>query len=309
MMNYSEEKLWVVIPTYNRIADLMDCLDSLLCTDINKEQIIVVDNNSQDTTLEKIQGYYPEVVLIALKDNLGATGASNVGFKHAIKMGASYVLRLDSDTVVAPNFIRPLLEMISKDRQIGVVAPKIYYSVPSDEIWYAGADTHPWHFGTKNGHRHEKDNPENSRVRDVDYVWGAAMLIRADILRKTNGFDTDFFVYYEEVDFCQRVQKLGFRLVFVPNSHVWHKVGSMANNAWTAYQWNRSKMLLYRKHAKNLLHFTYLLIYAFLYAFEAHINKKNHGGNRGPIKSALKGLWCGLTEKQMNFNQPPVVKL
>lgn len=299
MNNNSEPRLRVVIPTYNRAEDLRVCLESLNAAGIEEEEIIVVDNASQDDTVKMLQHQHPQIHLITLQENLGATGASNAGFDLALKHGADFVLRLDSDTVVAPDFIKPLIETAQSDPEIGVLSPKIYYFDPPDEIWYAGVDAQPLIFGAIHSHRHEKDSPENSHLREVDYIWAAAMLIKREVLQKTNGFDTDFFVYHEEVDFCERVQAEGFRLIFVPTSHVWHKVGSSANNTWTAYHWNRSKMLLYRKHARNIIHKVFLIFYAFSYALGdallnlLHLRKKS--GNRGPLKDALGGLWDGLT--------------
>jgi GT2 family glycosyltransferase len=287
--------LWVVIPTYNRADDLLTCLVSLNEAGIIRERVIVVDNHSQDDTVQKLRNHFPEVVLMPLGDNLGAAKASNIGFEYALGEGAEYVLRLDSDTVVDPAFCKQLLDKAIDDLQIGVLSPKIYYYEPPDEIWFAGANQHPWHFGAIHGHRHEKDNLHNSQMREIDYVWGAAMLIKREVLEKTGGFDPDFFVYYEEVDFCLRVNELGYKLVFIPDSHVWHKVGSSANNAWTAYHWNRSKMLLYRKHAKSSIHLISLILFALLYAI---ISPLIHGKsrNRGPFRHALRGLWQGLKE-------------
>ena len=296
-LDETNPNLWIVIPTYNRSRDLLACLDSLASADINLEQVVIVDNHSQDDTVIIVRDKYPSTHLIPLDENLGATGAANIGFEYALEHGADYVLRQDSDTIVDEDFIKPLLAVGESDPKIGVISPKIYYFDPPDEIWYAGVDSQPLILGTKNEHRHEKDRPENSRLREVDYIWAASMLIKSEVLRKTGGFDTDFFVYHEEIDFCQRVKELGYKLIFVPNTYVWHKVGSAANTTWTAFQWNRSKMLLYRKHARNFLHLAFLIGYALFYAlWSAVINKKSRG-NRGPFKDALRGLLQGLTEK------------
>lgn len=293
--------LWIVIPTYNRAEDLIACLDSLMKAGINQKQVLVVDNHSNDNTIDLLSRNYPEVPVKALSENLGATGASNIGFEFARKQGATHVLRLDSDTVVDPNFISPLIEQFQADPDIGVVAPKIYYFDSPEKIWYAGADSHPFHFGAISSQRHQEDSPENKDKKEVDYAWGAAMLIKAEVLNKTGGFDTDFFIYYEEIDFCLRLKKIGYKIVFVPESVIWHKVGSAANNAWTAYHWNRSKMLLYRKHAKNGLHLIALIVYFLLFmSFDSllyYLKIREHSGNRGPLPSSIKGFWAGLTEK------------
>lgn len=296
MINETIENFRVVIPTYNRVNDLLECLESLAGAQIPPAQIIVVDNHSEDDTLIKVQEKFPLVKLIALDDNYGATGASNIGFTEALNKGAAYVLRLDSDTIVAPDFLPPLLNAAEKSPDIGVLSPKMYYFDPDDEIWFAGADAHPWHFGTINDHRHEKDNPVNNQFREMDYAWGAAMLIKRQVLEQTQGFDTSFFIYYEEVDFCIRVKTLGYKLVLVPESHIWHKVGSASHTALSAYHWNRSKMLLYRKHARNPFHRFSLILFAFGYALFSPLFK-GQTGNRGPFGSALQGLWDGLKIK------------
>jgi len=296
MTRPAEQTLRVVIPTYNRADDLLACLESLIKAGVKEEQVLVVDNHSEDHTVQAVRSHHPHVNLYVNEKNLGATGASNVGFRHALAQGAAFILRLDSDTVVAQDFLAPLLDAAAEDQRTGVFSPKIYYYEPSDEIWYAGADAHPWHFGAIRQHRHEKDAPENSCKHEVDYVWGACMLISRHVLEATGGFDLDFFVYFEEVDFCRRVQELGCRLAFIPESHIWHKVGSSAENAWTAYHWNKSKMLLYRKHARNAFHRLGLVIFAYTYAFITPVYKRR-AGNRGPLKDALRGLGDGLKVK------------
>ena len=115
------------------------------------------------------------------------------------------------------------------------------------------------------------------------------MLIRRQVLEKTRGFDTDFFVYYEELDFCRRVQKLEYKIFYEPQSKIWHKVGSSANNAWIAYHWNRSKMLFFKKHAKNTPHQVAMVACAFLYEFFDEVMKvfalRDKSGNRGPLNT------------------------
>lgn len=285
--------LWVVIPTYNRSSDLTACLGSLLNAGISEDIIIIVDNNSEDDTVTRVQNDHPGTHIIKLTENKGATGASNIGFDYALSHGAELILRLDSDTVVASDFLDPLIQRAINDPQAGIIGPKIYYFDSPDEIWYAGVNAHPWHFGGIQDFRHEKDTPATCYPREVDYVWGAAMLIKSELLQKTKGFDTQFFIYYEEVDLCKRSKKLGYKIFFEPESHVWHKVGSTIYNKWTAFHWNRSKVLLYRKHAQNFLHLWLLIGYAQAYAlFAALFFGKSR--NRGPICPTLKGIWSGL---------------
>lgn len=291
-------KFWIVIPTFNRADDLIATLDSLTKSEVNMEQVVIVDNGSKDDTVEKMQKHYPEIHLLALEKNIGATGGSNAGFDFALAHGADYVIRMDSDIEVDPDFLAPLVEVANSDPKIGVIGPKIYYYNPPDEIWYAGVEAKDSLFNITDGFRHQKDSPANSHQREVDYAWGATMLISREVLEKTGGFDTDFFIYHEEMDFCERVRGLGYRIFFVPESKIWHKVGSEVNNAFTAYHWNKSKIIFFRKHASNIFLNIYFIFYVFAYAFadalfhELKLRKKSR--NRGPLKDALHGLLDGL---------------
>jgi len=298
----NRDSFWVVIPTYNRIDDLIATLDSLTKSEVNMNQVIVIDNGSKDDTVVKMQSCYPNVHLLALETNIGATGGSNTGFDYALKQGADYVIRMDSDIEVDPGFLAPLIEMANSDSNIGIISPKIYFFDPPDRIWYGGVESKGRFFKISDGFRGQGDSPENSSIRKVDYVWGATMLINCEVLKKTGGFDTDFFVYYEEFDFCDRTQTLGYKIIYVPESKIWHKVGSISYNAFTAYNWNKSKMIFIRKHAPNIIGKLYYILYAFAFAFfYAFVDIITHAlklrkrvGNRGPFKDAIHGLWNGL---------------
>lgn len=289
--------VWVVIPTWNRVTDLIACLESLEKVNYSPLHILVVDNASQDNTTGIVSEKFPDVHLLTLEENKGAPQASNIGFEYTLNKGADFVLRLDSDTVVSPDFLTPLVSKMIDSPEIGVISPKIYYYEPPDVLWYAGVDAHPFHFGATHDLQNQKDSTKANQSRIVDYAWGAAMLIRREVLEKTGGFDPQFFIYYEEIDFCQRIQDLGYHIYYLAESEIWHKVGIQHTNGWTAYQWNRSKMILFRKHARNLLHKISLILYAITYAFISPVIKGNNTGNRGPLRSALKGLYDGFRLK------------
>jgi hypothetical protein len=287
-----------VIPTYNRADDLIATLDSLNKSEVKMSQVVVVDNGSVDDTVEKMEIHYPKVHLLKLESNIGATGGSNAGFDFVLAKGADYIIRMDSDIEVDPGFLTPLIKVANSDPKIGIISPKIYYYDNPNEIWYGGVDKSWLLLNVKDKARHTPDSPSNSEIREVDYAWGATMLIDANLLRETNGFDTQFFIYYEEMDFCNRAKSLGYKIIFVPKSKTWHKVGSIAYTPFTAYHWNRSRIIYIRKHALNTITKMFYIGVAFAYAFidalffVLKLQKKM--GNRGPLKATLNGLWAGL---------------
>ena len=300
-MKKSEKVVWVVIPTWNRHDDLLACLDSLSQATYQPLEILIVDNASDDGSADSAESLFPHVTVIRLSENLGAPRASNIGFEIALSSGADYVLRLDSDTIISPDFLNPLVKKLEEYPKIGVISPKIFYHDQPELIWYAGVNAHPWHYGSINDQINKKNNEINDQSRVVDYVWGAAMLIRREILEKTQGFDPDFFIYYEEIDFCIRVKELGYHLYYYADSIIWHKVGTLNPTAWSGYYWNLSKIILYRKHARDKIHLLLLMLYVFIYSLvDALFNLlslRKFPHNRGPLRSSIHGLWDGLHKK------------
>ena len=297
-MNKSRKVVWIVIPTWNRCNDLLECLDSLSQVTYQPLEILVIDNASNDGSADSVFKLFPDVNVIRLPENLGAPKASNIGFKHALNNGANYVLRLDSDTIVSTGFLEPLVKKAEEDPKIGVISPRIFYYDPPNLIWYAGVDAHPWHFGSVNDQINKRVSEISDQSRIVDYVWGAAMLIKREVLEKTKGFDPDFFIYYEEVDYCLRVKDLGYKLFYLAESEIWHKVGTQNPTAWTGYHWNLSKAKLFRKHAFNKAHLIFLMIYSLGYSLCDYllnmVGIRKYPRNRGPINNSLKGLWDGF---------------
>ena len=286
--------VWVVIPTWNRRVDLLECLDSVARQTYQPLRVVVVDNGSTDGSVAAVRAHFPQVCILALDRNLGAAEASNAGFRYALERDAQYVFRLDSDAIVDSAAIGHLVGA-ARSPAIGVFSPKIYYYDDPTRIWYGGALRRRWHFGAYDAARGRRDTPSSNIERDVDYAWSTGMLLSRAVIEATGGFDPNFLVYYEEVDFCLRARRAGFRIRYVPAAILWHKVGSRAHSPWVAEQWNRSKMLLYRKHSHGWQRWS-LIAYAYAYALWSALRQAppDHG-NRGPLRAALKGLYAGLT--------------
>ena len=285
--------VWIVIPTWNRCADLLECLASVQALDYVNKKIVVVDNASTDGTATVVQSQFPHVDLIPLAKNLGAAAASNAGFDYALSKGADFVLRLDSDTVLATDFLTRLVQAAQTGANTGVVVGKIYYHADPHRIWSLGARRTSWLYGTAELARDQLDSPAYERVQEIDYAWSTGMLLSRQALIATKGFDPDFFVYYEEMDLCERIRAAGLRLYSIPTAKMWHKIGTLNRSRWVAHNWARGKMLFFRKHSRGLHRFT-LILYAYAYAIFRTIRPKQNAGNRGPLTAALSGLTAGL---------------
>lgn len=285
--------IWVVIPTYNRSDDLVECLQTVMALEGGPYPILIVDNGSTDDTTEKVKTHFPNCKLIELKENKGAAIAANIGFNYALNEGAEFILRLDSDTILSPDFLIHLLNEAKADSQIGILTGKIFYHATPTKIWSLGALQKRYTLGAIELARNQQDDLRYSYPQDVDFAWATGMMLTKAVLKATSGFDPDFFVYYEEADLCLRAKRLGFRIRSVPTATMWHKIGQSTRSPRVAKNWSRSKMIYFRKHSHGW-HTFFLITYAYFYAIAHALRQTKNGGNRGPFIAAIKGLTAGL---------------
>jgi len=302
-MTLSPLSVWIVIPTYNRSRDLVECLNSVIALKGGPYSVLIVDNGSTDDTLHQVDMLFPNCLVKQLHQNTGAAEAANIGFSHALANGADLILRLDSDTIVAPDFLIELIHELEKEPKVGILTGKIFYYSNPSIIWSIGAIQKKFDLGAIEIARDREDSPRFQAPQDVDLAWAAGLLLTNDVLNATGGFDPAFFVYYEEADLCLRAKKLGYRIRSVPSAKMWHKIGQSERSSWIARNWSRSKIIYFRKHSHGL-HKMLLILYAYFYAVFHALKKTKRGGNRGPLLAALKGLTQGLLSQiQHNENE------
>jgi GT2 family glycosyltransferase len=201
-------------------------------------QIVLVDNGSTDDSLPTlIQKYQtnPKIKILSLLQNLGYAGGNNFGIDYALKNNFDYVLLINNDVLVDPEFLQNLVKATKKD-PISILGPKIYFA-PGFEyhkdrykkneigrvIWSAGGVIDWNNVYASNIGIDEVDNGQfdNSNLK-ADFISGCCILVNTEIFRKIGKLDDDFFMYLEDVDFCQRAKKHGFSLNYVPKSIIWH---------------------------------------------------------------------------------------
>lgn len=217
--------------SYNSADYIVPCVRSVVSSDYDPLELTIVDNASSDNSVQVartafVDSQLPGQVLV-LEKNLGCAGGNNAGWRAAT---GRFVIFLNPDTEVLPNFISELVAPLH-DSSIGATGAKIYYP-GSRKLQHAGAYLLPNgltnHYGAG-----EEDRGQHDAPRDVDYVTGAGFAIRRDVLEKVRGFDEDFFpAYFEEVDLCTRVRRMGLRIRYVPTAVMYHheSVSLLANS-------------------------------------------------------------------------------
>lgn len=215
----------ILVLNFNSTKMSESCLASLSRIDYPNYRIILIDNGSDDCSIEEIVSNYPEVMFIDLETNLGFAMGNNIGLTKALGLGADYCLLLNNDTEVAPDFLTRLVDTMESDPAIAITGPMIYYSDAPEVIWSAGGSINTRLGTTKMLGIGQIDRGQyGSRPRQVDYVTGCAMGVRASILNQVGMLDPRFFMYYEEVEWCSRIKKMNHLVVHVPSSKVWHKI-------------------------------------------------------------------------------------
>lgn len=289
---YESEKVpsvWVVIPTWNRKDEIQECLNSVLVSDYINLNIVVIDNGSTDDTAHLISENYPQINLIQLNKNIGASAASNMGFEYALKKGAKYLLRLDSDMLIDKSMISEMVKFAVSDSSLGLIFPKILRYDQPDIIWYTGAKRHSFFIVSRAKDFNVKDGGGESSNFEIDFAPSAAILLSATVVKKTKGFDEDYFVYFEDYDLCIRIKKLDKNIFYCPAAKAWHKIGSDKLSDFGLMQYQKSKMIFYRKHSSGM-HSFLLIIFSFFHIIYRSMFKAS--GEH--IKPALKGMIKGL---------------
>ena len=209
----SSPKVSIIIVNYNGKELLQKCLDSLLKVNYNNFEIILVDNNSTDGSVEFITKNYPSLIIIKLDSNKGFAEPNNVAAK--ISKG-KYLLFLNNDTVVTPNFISEMVKVMETDKKIAICQSLLLK--PDGSVDSSGDFID--HLGVVYNSKTKIDE-----IREVSSARGASMLVRSDIFEKLDGFDQKFFVTFEDVDLCWRSWILGYRVLIIPTSIVYHEGG------------------------------------------------------------------------------------
>lgn len=259
--------VFISIINFNGTANTLECLHSLekLVLKNFKVSIVVIDNGSVSEFRIKNLELRNDVKIIRSEKNLGFSGGQNMGIRYALENGADYVLVLNNDTIVDKNLIEELLNAAEKDKNIGIVVPKIYFAHGFEfhkdryskkdlgkVFWYVGGEMDwkniiGYHRGVD-----EVDHGQYDRIEQVDFASGCCMLVKREIFENVGFFDEKFYLYYEDSDLCERIRRSGYSIVYCPKAILWHKNAGSAGGSGSElqdYYITRNRMLFGFRYA------------------------------------------------------------
>lgn len=240
----------VVIVNWNGLGDLPDCLRSLRDSRLDL-RVLMVDNGSQDESVEWTRKHHPEVEVIETGENLRWAGGNNVALRLLRDEGCQgYVLLLNNDTIVPEGSLDRLVEAMDDTPDAWAATPRICYAANPALIWYDGGLVGRFSGWVRHAGLRKMAGKLDYNRRFIDYGTGCALLIRGRVLEDVGLLDESFHFYGEDADYSLRLRAAGGRILHVPRALVLHKVSASVGAASPRKAWlrSRSHMRLLGRH-------------------------------------------------------------
>jgi GT2 family glycosyltransferase len=236
----------IIVLNWNGKKDTLACLNSLEKLSYPHFETIVVDNGSNDDSVPAIRAQFPHVHLIENQTNLGFSEGNNVGMRVALEHNAQLLFLLNNDTIVAPDILERFIEMFQSNPQAGILGAKIFLHDQQDTIDHLGGTWNP-KTGTFTfiGLREKEDPSRWQTPQEIDYVCGAGLIVKREVVEKIGLLEPRFFLIWEESDFCFRARRAGYLTFTCPQAKLWHKVSAsfVGGKPHSTYFWWRNRLL------------------------------------------------------------------
>lgn len=250
-------KVFIIILNYNGKDTIKQCLGSAFQLDYPNLEVVMVDNDSSDGSLELAKEFFPRAHFIKNEKNIGFAAGNNIGIRFALEKMADYIFLLNNDAVIKEDTVSKLVNVAEREGSIGIVGP-IVYKDNSDTIWFAGGKLN-W-ITMRASHVYEifSDSPYKTQ-----YVSGCAILIKKEVFKKIGLLDERFFLYYEDADFCIRASRSGLYSLVVPNASAFHFEKSEGDKKAKTYWLVLSGLSFFKKNTSLFLK-PWINLYIFL---------------------------------------------
>jgi len=264
--------LSIIVTSYKSPAILKICLNSIINSLENKKidyELIVLDSESDETTIDMMEEDFPNIKFIPHEDNTGTSKLWNEGIRLA---DGKYIGIFNSDMIFQDDSIQKMLEKIKSDNKIGLLGPALLDFDGSTQFSCYGAFYSPWlilcrrtflgktFLGKKSVNKFLMKDWDHKETRGVHWVMGSAMMTSAEAIKKIGLLDERFFMYFEDVDWCRRAWESGLRVVYYPEAKIYHYHGK--GSAKKAWFWAPFVDYLAKAHIKSGL------IYLWKYKFK-----------------------------------------
>lgn len=299
----------IVLLNWNGLSDTVECLDSLKKVQYANYRVVVVDNASKDNEAPQlIQKYGDFIHVIENRENYGFSGGSNVGIRYAIDIcAANYVLLLNNDTVVAPDFLNQMVDAMETDVNIGMAGAKTYY-YGSNRIQFAwggmnlciGQPLYVPKYAAGKIKEAPEDKGQYNDVTEADWISGCCMLIRDKVIKDIGFLNECYFAYFEDIEYCHRARKGGYSVVYIPAARIWHKSRGSGSRtgSYAIYLNTRNRFWFMKEYASRFQYVCFIIYFFVLYIWLAAIYHGIVSASIINLKSFFNGVGDGLKRKR-----------
>jgi len=289
----------IISVNFNQPEVTIDFLKSILhYTDISAVEVILVDNGSREDHGSAFVAAFPGLVYIRSAENLGFAGGNNLGIKQAT---GDYLLLLNNDTEVTANLIGELSGELERDESIGLVSPLLLYFDAPEVIQYAGFSKMNYltcRNSVIGGMEINKGQYDNDS-RETAFCHGAAMMCRRADLAQVGLMEDQFFLYYEELDWCEKFKRAGKKIWFTGRATVFHKESMSVGkeSSIKTYFMTRNRMLFIRRNT-GMLNTLFFSIYYIGLACPKQILLYLKNGRKDLVKWVFRGIGWNMTQSK-----------
>ena len=260
-------------------------------------EIVVVDNGSTDDSIRYLKEIFGDTIHIVQNgENLGYSKGFNAGITYAMDKNPDYLFILNNDTKVDPKALTELVKAAETDASIGFVSGKVYQYDNPKVLQTVGKLTNSITLVGSHIGANEEDIGQYNDIKEYTFIDDVFLLVRKEVIEKVGGYDSNFFLYLEETDWCVRVRKAGFKIIYTPGAKIWHK-GSMSSgggmNPINTYWLTRNKYLFMWRNATSQQWRNFMLRNNLINLPMSTINRIIKGQNKRFI-ALLKGNLSGI---------------
>lgn len=290
------KKVSIITVNFNHSHLTDELLDSIAANNSYPDtEIIVVDNGSTLNPIPVWQEKYITVTFIRSEKNTGFAGGNNIGIKAA---KGEYLFLVNNDTEFTVGLINKLVDVLESNALIAIVSPKINYFDQPNMLQYAGY-TEMNYYTARNNQigQFETDNGQyNHLTGKTGFAHGAAMMVSRSAIEKVGLLTENFFLYYEEMDWCARMKSAGYEIWVNPDALIYHKesISVGKGSALKEYFMNRNRILFERRNASFFQLLIFSIYFISLVTPRNIVNSIKHN-QLGFIKWYLKAIWWNIT--------------
>ena len=284
----------IITVNFNQWEETCELLRSLERITYSNLEVIVVDNGSEKNIPNGTEQRFSSVKFLYTKKNLGFAGGNNFALTHC---AGDYILFLNNDVEVEPDFLEPLVDAFTFFPKLGAASPRIHFFHRPGVLQYAGStEMSPYTIRNSTFGNGQKDQGQYMDSRLTAYIHGAAMIVSRSVIEDVGMMYEDYFLYYEEYDWCERMKKKGFQAAYIGNSLIHHKesVSTGKKSPLKIFYLTRNRLLFARRNFSwdqrviSMLFFVFVSIPKNVFSFCIR-------GEWILMKAFLRGVWWNLT--------------